>query len=134
MLFAIITFGYSHAQSTIFQATDVPSTLLVNDGSPIEVGVKFRTTVNGSITGIRFYKSSGNTGTHIGHIWDPPNTTTPLATVTFTGETSSGWQQILFSSPISVTAGTTYVASYYSSAGNYSVTDNYFTSAVVNTP
>ena len=32
-------------------------------------GVKFRTTQAGSITGIRFYKGAGNTGTHVGSLW-----------------------------------------------------------------
>ena len=36
---------------------------------------------------------------------------------TFAGETASGWQELDFSSPVAVTAGTTYVASYFSSTG-----------------
>ena len=28
-----------------------------NDGNPVELGVKFQTSVPGTITGIRFYKS-----------------------------------------------------------------------------
>ena len=47
---------------------------------------------------------------------------TRLATVTFTGESASGWQTATFSTPVQVTAGTTYVASYYAPAGHYSVT------------
>src|SRR5258708_6935497 len=85
MLFVSVTFNYSFAQSNIFQPTDVPATLNKNDALGAgEFGVKFRSTVNGSITGIRFYKGSANTGTHIGHLWSTTNTTTPLATVTFT--------------------------------------------------
>ena len=37
---------------------------------------------------------------------------TLLATGTFSNETASGWQELDFSSPVPVTAGTTYVASY----------------------
>ena len=37
--------------------------------SAVELGVKFRTDVAGSITGVRFYKGSQNTGTHVGHLW-----------------------------------------------------------------
>jgi len=136
VLLALITFSCSFAQNTIFQPTDIPSSLNQNDllGAS-EQGVKFRTTVNGSITGIRYYKSATNTGTHIGHLWATTNTTTPLATVTFTGESDSGWQQMLFSSPIGVIAGTTYIASYFSSLGNYSETPNFFIAgAVVNGP
>ena len=35
-----------------------------------------------------------------------------LATATFTNETASGWQEVLFSTPVAITAGVTYVASY----------------------
>ena len=62
----------------------------------IELGVKFRSTQNGFITGIRYYKGAGITGTRIGSLWS--NTGTRLATATFTGETASGWQQVLFTS------------------------------------
>ena len=37
------------------------------DTNAVELGVKFRSDVTGFITGLRFYKTSGNTGTHIGH-------------------------------------------------------------------
>ena len=41
---------------------------LVDQGpdSPVELGVKFYSEVGGAIKGIRFYKSSANTGTHVG--------------------------------------------------------------------
>jgi hypothetical protein len=116
----------------IFPSTTIVSPSLGNDGQPIEVGVKFRVTQAGYITGLRFYKAAGNTGTHIGHLWS--NTGTKLAEATFTGETASGWQQVLFTTPVAVTTGITYVASYFSSAGNYNVTRPYFSSAVVNGP
>ena len=45
----------------------------------------------GTVTGIRFYKSSTNTGTHVGNLWTADRQL--LAPATFTGETASGWQQ-----------------------------------------
>ena len=33
--------------------------------------MKFRSSTNGFITGLRFYKGAQNTGTHIGHLWSP---------------------------------------------------------------
>ncbi len=57
-----------------------------------------------------------------------------LATATFTNETASGWQQVLFSSPVAITAGVTYVASQFSPSGHYASSVNYFTRAVVNGP
>ena len=110
----------------------IPATPLKNDGSAIELGVKFRSSVPGYVTGIRFYKLTGNIGTHTGGLYT--STGTLLAQAVFTGETTSGWQQVLFNNPVAINAATTYIAAYHSSAGNYVVTDNYFTSAVVNNP
>jgi len=61
------------------------------------MGVAFRSDVGGYIAGIRFYKNSANTGTHVGSLWGSSETL--LATATFTSETSSGWQQVNFSQP-----------------------------------
>ena len=51
----------------------------------VELGVKFKADYSGSITGIRFYKSAANTGTHIGSLWSTSGTR--LAQATFTDET-----------------------------------------------
>ena len=95
--------------------------------------MRFRSTQNGFITGIRYYKGAGASGIHIGSLWNNAGTTR-LAQANFTNETPSGWQQVLFSSPIAITAGVTYVASYYSPSGDYAATKPYFTQAVVNGP
>ncbi|HEX6870455.1 MAG TPA: N,N-dimethylformamidase beta subunit family domain-containing protein, partial [Micromonosporaceae bacterium] len=102
--------------STMF-GQRVPKTPAVADTSPVELGVRFKPTVNGYVTGIRFYKGSGNTGTHTGTLWTAGGT--PLATGTFTGESSTGWQTMTFANPAPVLAGTTYVASYFAPTGNY---------------
>ena len=51
-----------------------------------------------------------------------------LATATFTSETGSGWQQVNFATPVAITAGTTYVASYHTNVGHYADDQNYFAS------
>ena len=83
----------------------------------------------GTITGIRFYKGSSNTGPHVADLWS--STGTLLATATFSNETASGWQQVNFSTPVAITAGTTYVASYHTN-GDYSASQNYFANSVTN--
>jgi hypothetical protein len=80
--------------------------------------------VAGNITDIRFYKGTENTGTHVGHLWD--STGGLLATVTFANETATGWQQAALSTPVAITANTTYVVSYYAPAGNYAFNSAYF--------
>ena len=91
------TFTTSHCPCTIWTPAEVPVQPSFPDTSSVEVGTKFRSTLDGYITAIRFYKGSANTGTHVGSLWTA--TGTLLATVTFSGESSSGWQQAVLSSP-----------------------------------
>src|SRR5690606_8431197 len=88
--------------------------------------------VDGEISGIRFYKGPQNLGTHIGNLWTA--TGTRLASATFTDESAGGWQQVSFTNPVPVTAGTTYVASYFAPQGKYSVDENYFAATYTNGP
>ncbi|RCJ27107.1 hypothetical protein A6770_02815 [Nostoc minutum NIES-26] len=118
--------------SSIWNNTITPAVVADPDNTAIEVGVKFRSDVNGSITGIRFYKSTSNTGTHVGTLWS--STGTQLARATFTNETASGWQQVNFTTPVAITANTTYVASYHTNVGHYSVNEGYFANAGVDSP
>ena len=113
--------------ATIWSSTATPAILSATDSKAVELGVKFRSDVNGYITGIRFYKGSGNTGTHVGHLWT--STGTLLATATFSKETASGWQQVNFATPVAITANTTYIVSYYAPAGHYAYNLNYFASS-----
>ena len=103
-----------------------------SDTSAVELGVKFRAQVDGQITGLRFYKGTTNTGTHVGHLWS--RTGTMLAEATFANETPSGWQEVTLSNPVSVTAGTTYVASYHAPNGNYAFNSSYFAASGVDNP
>jgi hypothetical protein len=116
----------------IWYSSATPGTIDTDDLSAVELGVKFRSDINGYVTGIRFYKALSNTGTHIGSIWS--NTGTLLGQATFTVETTNGWQQASFIIPIAVTANTTYVVSYHTDVGHYSSDNNYFTSAVDTAP
>jgi methionine-rich copper-binding protein CopC len=116
----------------LFSSTATPTTVDSGDTQSVELGVKFTASTSGYITGIRYYKSSANTGTHTGSLWS--STGTLLATATFTGEGGSGWQQVLFSTPVAVTAGTTYVASYHTTSGHYAVNRSYFASSVTSGP
>ena len=122
----------ANASSTIWPTSALPA---VVDGGPdnaVQLGVKFRSDVAGTIRGIRFYKSAGNTGTHVASLWSTAGTR--LATATFTNETASGWQEVSFATPVSIIANTTYVASYHTTTGHYSFNGNYFTAGVDNPP
>jgi hypothetical protein len=119
------------AADTIFgQAT--PATIDSGDGKSVNVGVKFSSVLAGAVTGIRFYKASTNSGTHVGSLWSASGTL--LGQVTFTSETASGWQQASFSTPVTIAANTTYVASYLAPKGHYSDSSSGLTTGVSNPP
>src|SRR5437660_4081852 len=118
------------AQKTIWPSTARPNTPDVGSDSPVELGVRFYSDTPGYVTGIRFYMSAANTGTHIGNLWSSGGAL--LASATFTAETTSGWQQVNFSSPVAITANTAYVASYHTTIGHYAGDASYFAAAGVN--
>ena len=99
---------------TIFNFT-APTIADAEDPSSVELGVKFNSSVAGSVTGIRFYKAETNTGTHVGSLWT--STGTLLASATFTNETASGWQLVTFGTPVAINPGVTYVAGYFDPKG-----------------
>ena len=50
------------------------------------------------------------------------------------GESATGWQQVNFSTPVAITANTTYVASYHAPNGHYAVNEDYFAPTGVDSP
>jgi hypothetical protein len=104
---------------SFFGEGGAPTTANWNDPTSNELGLRFKSDVKGVVTAIRFYKGSQNTGTHTGSLWAKDGHS--LATVIFSNETESGWQTATFTSPVAINANTTYVASYFTSVGFYSV-------------
>lgn len=103
-----------------------------SDRGAIELGARFQADVSGYITGVRFYKYAPNTGIHTGSLWSSAGAL--LATVTFTNETASGWQQATLSSPVAIAANTTYVVSYHTNTGFYAATSDGFAAGLDNAP
>jgi hypothetical protein len=115
--------------ATFFDAAAVPSVVTANDSNSVELGFKFYSTVDGDVVGLRFFKGADNTGAHVGNLWSTAGDL--LATATFTHETAEGWQQVMFSTPVSLTAGVTYTASYHTD-GNYSADPGFFANSHTN--
>ncbi len=118
-------------QDTIFDFA-TPATINSNDTHSVDVGVKFTSEVPGTVTGIRFYKATANTGTHVASLWSAGGTL--LAEATFAGESASGWQQVNFTAPVAIAANTTYVASYLAPKGDYSDNSSQFTTNPFSNP
>lgn len=127
-----VTAGAKTCPCTIFPASATPAVLNDADTGAVNLGVKFTADQSGVITGIRFYKGSANTGTHVGSLWTSSGTL--LASATFTGETASGWQQVNFATPVAVSANTVYIAAYLAPGGRYSADRGFFTSSATDNP
>ncbi|GGS39675.1 DUF4082 domain-containing protein [Streptomyces griseoviridis] len=100
---------------------------MTSDTNSVELGTRFTSSADGWITGVTFYKGTGNTGTHTGSLWADDGTL--LGSGTFVNETASGWQTLVFATPVKVTAGTAYIASYHAPNGRYAVDGGYFAAA-----
>ena len=108
---------------SIFGNTTPPNRIFLF-GGPVELGMRLRSSVAGRITGIRFYKSSMDGGTHTGSLWASDGRL--LATGSFSNETPGGWQTLTLSSPVAIAANTTYVVSVNTSSGVATVGIGYF--------
>ena len=124
--------AYEYQGMSIWSNTTVPGLVDGGPDSAVELGVKFKSDVAGTMKGIRFYKAAANTGVHIGNLWTSNGTR--LATATFMSETASGWQQALFATPVTIASNTVYVASYHANNGHYSADLNYFLGKGVDNP
>lgn len=100
------------ATQSLLSADSNPGQGSVSTGGGVDVGVRFYPDIPGFICGMRFYKpSSESAAAHTGYLWND-STQTQLASGATLSETSSGWQTILFSSPVPVVANTMYDVSY----------------------
>ena len=117
---------------SIWPDSATPATASTADTATVQLGVKFRADVDGTVNGVRFYKGPLNVGTHTGSLWTSSGTL--LATVTFTGESSTGWQTAFFSSAVNIAADTTYIVAYTAPSGGYAVTVGGLSTAVDSGP
>jgi hypothetical protein len=123
--------GEAGVRETIF-TTQTPVVTNGTDGPGVnyELGTVFTSGVAGQITAIRFWKASNESGSHTGRLWTA--TGQLLATVIFSGETVSGWQQQNLTTPVSITANTTYVVTVNTGSAYYVATNSGLATSVVN--
>ena len=82
------------------------------DATPTELGLAFTSSVAGTITGIRFYKHGTDAIPFTVRLWELGNQTA-LATADYTSDNTAGWKQVSFATPVPISAGVTYIASYH---------------------
>ncbi len=125
------TVGPAVCPCSIFPA-DVPAAANGNDGQAVEVGVKVRSDQTGTLTGVRLYKASGDTITLTGHVYSSNGIL--LASTDPTSVAGSGWQVLPLTTPLGLSADTTYVISYFSPSGNYAYTLGGLSTEIANPP
>jgi len=132
------SFETSGCPCTLFGATvPVKTNVSTRDLRPLpgpwtrELGLKFEVAQPVQLSAIRYYRASSEKGAHVGTLWNA--TGTALAAVTFSGETSSGWQEQAFATPVQLVPGQVYVVSVGFNV-YYSVTQFALTSAVISGP
>ena len=128
---ASVTITLPAVGQTLF-TTQTPAIVNERDGTTVnyELGMSFQSAVPGQITAIRFWKASSESGTHTGRIWS--STGTQLASVAFTAETASGWQQQALPAPVTIAANTTYVVSVNTGNTYYVATELGLATQIVN--
>jgi hypothetical protein len=112
---------------SLWDRSTAPASAAFADPQAVEVGVRFRTSIAGRITAVRFYKGFGNLGAHVGNLWASDGT--HLGSVDFVLETPDGWQTAVFAPTIQVIPGQPYIASYYAPQGHYAADAYYFSTA-----
>jgi len=115
--------GTAGAEVSLFGSA-VPKTTTDPDTRAVELGLRFRATQAGAVTGVRFYQGPQNTGSHLGRLWDSAGRL--LAQASFAASSTTGWQQVKFGTPIALTPGTEYVVSYFAPHGRYAADKGYF--------
>ncbi len=97
------------------------------DTRAVEIGVKFRSNVAGTIESIRFYRGAGNGAGYVAHLWAANGALLASAPAP---DGPAGWQEARLPAPVAVAANTTYVASYFTSNGRFARDPNGLASAV----
>ena len=124
------SFTWSICPCSAWGSGATPASSATSNTVPYELGTRFYTTMNGTVTALRFYKEPGMASTQTGDLWDSSGNL--LATVTFTNESASGWQQASLSSPVTITANTPYIVSYVITGGPFAYTQSQFATQGVN--
>lgn len=91
------------------------STELTPDANSVELGLRFKAGVAGTVAGLRLYRGQSGEVAHDARLWAPDGTM--LRDVRFEAPAAPGWQNALFDAPVPVDSAGYYTASYHASGG-----------------
>ena len=123
LIAAMLVISPAQAVSESLFGSATPANTSDSDTAAVTLGTTVTANVAGKITGIRFYKGSGNTGTHVGAVYTADGSLSVRGN--FAGESASGWQTWTPASAIQVSAGAKFTAAVYMPKGHYAVTNAY---------
>ena len=118
-------FIYKEAQQ--IYPDDDPSISIFNDND-YEFGTQFNVSTDGHMLAFRFFKPPGETGVHVGKLWDSGGNLVHAQTAF--NESDSGWQTIAIDRKIELNRGENYIVSVNMNT-NYPAQPFHFNSAIV---
>ena len=130
LLFSLLLIACSGSRAVLAQSTisifgnAVPANSAEADSSAVTLGVKFWSAQPGMVSGIRFYRGHTNTQGYTVRLYTAGGSLLAQGTTSHDTCTIPCWEQVNFPTSISISANTTYVASYYTSNGDYA--DGYY--------
>lgn len=118
----------AQCQTKLFGSDAAPVFQNNNDGTPIEIGTRFNSSVAGNVVGARFFVGASNNGVCTATLWTAAGT--PLGSAVFPPFAGPGWNEVSFDAPIPISANQSYVISVYSASGWYESTYHVFDNTI----
>lgn len=119
------------ATSLFEHGESAPSGSANASGNALNLGVKFQTSTQGTMTHCWFYKIAADTGTHVCTVYRVFDGSV-VGTVNFADESESGWQDQAFASALNIAADEDYIVTVSHPTGNWTSTVDYFLSTYTN--
>ena len=128
----VVGFSGGGTALTIFK--ELIPTAPQNADAAVSLGVLWASaSVAGNVIGIRFYKGGTPGGnTHTVGLYDAGGTL--LASKVTSGEGPNGWQEVLFTTPVAITAGADYSAVIHWPLHQYPFTSGFFSGGSYSDP
>jgi hypothetical protein len=111
----------AHAQTVTLFGTGTPQTPVDPDTHSVTLGVQFFSTQVGTINGVRFYRGAKSSSGYSAAIFDGMSGAR-LAFKSVSTEPCHSvpcWEELDFSTPLSISANKTYIATYFVKGGHY---------------
>lgn len=115
------------AATGLFPDTMTPKTAAEPDHKAVELGIAFTPDSAGEVTALQYYQGPEARDVTDATLWSADGAV--LAHASFTPSSTVGWRTIPLETPVPLTAGRTYVASYNAPKGDYSVSQDDLTTA-----